>query len=106
MKKLAVFACLLLAGCDKPLAVQVKQEPSATEPAPPVARWAIVPVPNSTTIHESQGQIFSYVWRLDTVTGTLDMCSYAESPGNLVRDKFVELTSLTCNYSAKAYPSP
>lgn len=64
-----IVAIIALAGCTKP------EEKVAVDPPKPkeIGRWQIVSV--GSDVVPQYGRM-SYAWRLDTVTGELEMCTY------------------------------
>lgn len=73
-------ALLVLAGCGK----------SGVKPS---GRWAVIPA--STALETGGASTFS-AWRLDTITGDLELCQYASRP---VNGTLAE--SLKCSQAAK-----
>jgi hypothetical protein len=63
MRLMWLVATVALLGCDKPTS---KESATAVDP---VGRWIVVPAgggPGSSS--------FFFTWRLDTVTGALELC--------------------------------
>jgi len=78
----AMLAALaVLAGCDKP---------NADSPG----RWAVIPA--ATTLESGGGIDRFSAWRLDTETGSLELCQYIARPIN-----GVPAESLKCSDPAK-----
>jgi hypothetical protein len=80
---LLLGAIIALAGCNKP---------SSAPPADrQIGRWSVVPVSGNPPSDSSQ-QIAYFAWRIDTVTGSLEMCTFdpggwksAGVPGGVAR---------------------
>ena len=87
---LAAFCCFPLVGCDR---------------KPEIGRWAVIPVPNSTINDEDTGKLYSYAWRIDTVTGTLEMCYYMANPRGASSGENGDFTSFSCGRAVKAMPT-
>jgi hypothetical protein len=97
---LLLIAAVALAGCDKPSS----KDAAAPPPQDPIGRWAIVPV-SGAALHDAQQYLY-FAWRIDTVTGSLEMCTFdpggwkvPTAPGGIAPQ------ALDCTQPVAAIPS-
>jgi hypothetical protein len=95
---LLLIVAIALAGCDKPASKD------STAPKDPIGRWVVVPVSGAPP-RDGQ-QIAYFAWRIDTLMGSLEMCTFdpggwknASAPGGIA------VPSLDCTYPVAAIPS-
>lgn len=99
--KWAVFGLLLLTGCDRPVAVKLSQD---VNPSSVAGRYVVLPISGSTIVHEAAGEFLTSAWRLDTMTGALEMCNYGEFTPKTIGSTTIGRPNLVCLASAKANP--
>jgi hypothetical protein len=97
---LAPLVALAVAGCSG------GSTPASSTPTPQSesgnGRWAIVPVGGAPA--EVGDQRFWYAWRLDTKTGTVEMCSYTDGSAHWDPTNRADIRGpgINCQYEAKA----
>ena len=87
------FAAFALCGCDR---FEAKSAQSAAAPGP----WTVVPatVGPYTGANRNNSALFS-AWRLNTLTGSLEFCTY--DPGGIVVGTSVTKEKLLCTAPVK-----
>jgi hypothetical protein len=106
MREIGLIAIMALAvaGCSSGAPTAAPTSPP--QPEAENGRWAMVPVGGGP--EEVGDQRFWYAWRLDTKTGTVEMCSYTDGSAHWNPSNRADMRGpgIVCQYEDKATGAP